>query len=261
MAAPSLVPAPTLTPPRYGLLAAADIISDPQRWITGITHPSTARPHLAATTDLDCTPVEDPADLPDGPEWLTDDAVRVSTGLLCKLPGTTVDEMEAHARAQLTAGEGLAVEKQVWAQIMADTPATPAGSIPVSILAGIGAVEAWLYANYGGTGVLHVPRAAIPYLVKHDQVSERSGRLVTALGTAVAAGAYPATGPADAAADEGAAWMAVTAAVQVRRSDVNVRSGFDPKTNGVVAIADRYYLAGWEHLAATVQLRLEEVTP
>jgi hypothetical protein len=29
----------------------------------------------------------------------------------------------------------------------------------------------------------------------------------------------------------------------------------------VVAIADRYYLAGWEHLAATVQLRLEEVTP
>ncbi|QRY62749.1 hypothetical protein JVX90_00280 [Gordonia sp. PDNC005] len=253
-----LVSTPTLTPPRYGLLSVADIIPDSGRWINGVEYYRNPPADAATADDVDCDDV--PAtDLGDDVPRASDKALRVHSGFTVKHPGLTPDEIHAYARGRLANSEGPAVERKIWPKILTGA-ATPAGAAAVSLLAGIGALEGWLYDTYGGTGVIHVPRSAVPYLKDAKQLVETSGRLTTILGTRVAAGAYPGTDSAGAAPAAGATWIAATPAVQIRRSDTRVRTVdgyFDHRTNNATGIADRLYIVGWENLSAAVQITLE----
>lgn len=262
VAPPTLVQTPTLVPPRAGLLSVAELVPTAgNHWLNGVEYATNGA--AAVADDISCDPII-PADLPEGVPFVTDEPMRVHGGFTCKHPGLTKDEVNQQARDRFTAGEGPAVELGIWSRIQDD--ATSLGAAPVSIPTGLGDLEEWLYESYGGTGVLHVPRAAIPHLAAADQIVNTNGTLTTVLGTKISAGAYPGTGPADAAPAAGAVWVAATAAVQVRRSEIKVRtepgaSYFDFTDNSVVGLAERIYVVSWEHLAATAQLQLETVAP
>lgn len=201
--APLLIDAPSIpAAPRFGLLSAAQIVDGPDpHWVDGIEYPTTPRPH-AVTDDVECDQ-PDLTDLISGVDWVTDAPLRVWSGLTSKIAAWTEDEIISRARDMLTAGEGTALERSLW-PLIADPATLPAGDDPVSLLAGIGAVEAWLWESYGGVGVVHVPRTAVPYLARAHQVREVNGQLRTPLGTVVSAGAYPGRGPDDEAPAAGA---------------------------------------------------------
>ena len=266
--APQLVPTPVLVPPRFGLLSVADIVADPNpHWQNGVEYVAPAIPGVTveaidpATDSTDLAPVKDGFPLVEGFPF------RVRSMFKAKHPGLTDAEIHDRARAALAAGESQAVEKFLWSGVEspfmdATSTATPSGSAGVSVLAGVGALERWLWDNYGGTGVLHVAREAVPYLVKSEQVDERNGRLVTPLGTVVSAGSYPNTGPTGTAAAAGSSWVVATGAVEARRSEVrtpgaNGSAYFDPKTNDVFGLASRTYVVTWGGVQAAVLLTLE----
>lgn len=261
--APLLVNPPTLTPPRFGLLSVATLVDDPDlHWANGIEYSTSPDPSASAeAVEVKCEPGE-AADLDDEPlATVVDGALRVHTGAECKLPGTTREEVAAYVRGALAGGEGPALERAIWhdaeTPIMSADTALPAGDEAVSLYTGLGALEAWLYETYGGTGVLHVARAAIPFLQKAHQIKVDGGKLHTVLGTPVSAGAYPGSGPDKAAPDEGELWIAATAAVQYRRGPVTTRDTFNHRTNAVTVIAERLYLPSWEHLAGATLITLE----
>ena len=145
---------------------------------------------------------------------------------------------------------------------MGDTATTNLGATAVPQLEGLGDLEDWLYQSYAGLGVLHVARGALPALMESRHLTESGGQITTAFGTKVSAGAYPVSGPADVAPAAGAVWVAATAAVTYRRTEIRVRTDngnayFDYSDNSVYGLADRIYVIGWEHTAAAAQLTLE----
>lgn len=266
--APLLIPAPALTPPRFGLLSVADIVADPNaHWQNGVEYVAPPTPGVTVEKILPTpapgvlAPVTDPFLLVEGYPF------RVLSTFKAKHPGLTAEEIHDRARQALAVGESNAVEAFLWAGAessfmdAADT-ATPAGTTAVSILSGLGSLERWLWDTYGGTGVLHVARELVPVLARLEQVEERNGRLVTPLGTVVAAGSYPGTGPDGSAPAAGSAWVAATGAVEARRSEVrmpgaNGSAYFDPHTNDVVGVATRSYVVTWGGIQAAALLTLE----
>lgn len=266
--APLLIPSPALVPPRFGLLSVADIVADPnQHWQNGVEYVAPPSPGVTveavdpSTTPATLAPAKDEFPLVEGVPF------RVLASFKAKHPGLTDAEIHDRARAMLAAGESQAVEAYLWSGVEspfmdATETATPAGTAGVSVLSGVGALERWLWDNYGGTGVLHVAREAVPHLVKAEQITERNGRLVTPLGTAVSAGSYPDTGPDGAAAAAGSSWVVATGAVEARRSEVRVPGSngsayFDPKTNDVLGLAARQYVVTWGGVQAAALLTLE----
>ncbi|MFT4297501.1 MAG: hypothetical protein QM582_19030, partial [Micropruina sp.] len=224
--APLLTDAPAVTPSRHGLLSVAQIPGTPDlHWVDGVEYPISPRP-TAVTDTIDCAPTA-LADLVDDIPWITDSPLRVWTGVEVKQVGWDEGEVDQHARGMLTAGEGPALERALWPRIVGGTTSLPAGTAATTIYTGIGELEAWLYEAYAGTGVLHVPRWAVPHLVKAQQVDETSGRLHTPLGTLIAAGAYSGRSPADAAPAAGATWVAATPAVQLRRTPIRTQTSFN----------------------------------
>ncbi|WP_353107827.1 hypothetical protein [Gordonia sp. (in: high G+C Gram-positive bacteria)] len=265
VAAPLLVSPPALTPPRFGLLSVATIINQLDlHWKNGTEHVPNPVPS-GATSGIDCAPAalsidDDPMDI------VTDLPMRVWADFSAKHPGLTADEIHERARLALSVSEGNLVEAAVWStadtKIMGADTATPAGTSAVSLTAGLASMERWLYDSYGGTGVLHVAREVVPFLAQRQLVTEKNGRLLTTLGTPVAAGAYPGSGPTGTAAAAGTSWIAATGAVHVTRSEVRVpgENGpayFDHRTNTVIGHAERVYVVGWENLQAASLITLE----
>lgn len=253
---PLLVTSPTVTAPRFGLLSVATLIDDPDpHWIGGVEYDSAAAPAAVADPVDPCTTPE--ANEPiDGIPTVLDGAFRLWSGVTCKLPGRTEEEFAARAAAQLTAGESSALELAIWSQgehplVGAETD-FPAGQVVQSPAAALGALEAWLWESYAGTGVIHVPRQAVPLLASLDLISVDSGRLRTVLGTAVSAGSYPGTGVGGAVPADGQLWLAATPAVSYRRSTIRTVSTFDPTTNVEQVFASRFYLPMWEGMSAAV---------
>ncbi|WP_298444668.1 hypothetical protein [Gordonia sp. (in: high G+C Gram-positive bacteria)] len=254
--APLLVEAPPTVPPRFGLLSVAQIPDTPDlHWADGVEYPTSPRP-TAVTDDIDCDP-DDLADLIGDIPWVSDDPVRVWTGVQVKRVGWDEGEVDQHVRGMLTAGEGPALERGLWPRLAGASTTLPAGDDPLSILSGVGALESWLWESYGGVGVLHVPRSAVGHLVRAEQVREVNGRLQTPLGTLVSAGAYPGRSPADDPAAEGAVWVAATPAVQLRRTPIRVQSSFGHRDNTQMVVADRVYVPSWENLSAAAHIQLE----
>ena len=255
-----LIDTPEITPARYGLASVSTLVNDPSlRWTGGVEWIPNPTPG-ATVTQVDVCDVADLIADHTDLDTLTGVPLHVTAAFETASVGLSADEIHNRARLALALSEQPAVEAAVWPLIV-DDATTPAGATAVSLLAGVGALERWLWESYGGLGVLHVARQIVPHLVAVDWVKLDGDRLVTKLGTLVSAGAYPVTGPDKAAAGVGNAWIAATGAVNLRMSEVRVpgengSAWFAPLTNDALGVAERTILATWER-AAAVKVTLE----
>jgi hypothetical protein len=119
----------------------------------------------------------------------------------------------------------------------------------VDVAVGLGELEHELDQCYGGEGVIHIPRFALPTFTASLLVQEVDGRLRTMSGNlVVVSGDYPGTSPAGAAPAAGTSWIYATGPVFAYRGDVfatQVRDSFDRAENTVQMIAERTYVIGY----------------
>lgn len=265
---PLLVPAPTQIPARFGLQSAADLITTTdQRFLNGIEWETAP-----------CGPAHlDPAVCGDDPTVRDFDAgigvdaanpITVYAGFRCSTMGLTEDQITARASTALATGEWITVEKAVWEstylrlmravdeedQQDGDPINTPVlAEDPVSITRGLGLLEAYLGASYGGIGVVHAPRQVAAHAATAQLLGTEPGRLVTPLGNRWAFGAgYPNTGPDGTPAEAGTAWLVVTGAANYRRTQIiarrstSTREVVDPTSNTMQLTAQRSYVVAWD---------------
>jgi hypothetical protein len=159
--------------------------------------------------------------------------------------GASQDVAQADAQAVLTAGEEWAVEKALWAALLAASPpvAAPAGTkYQFPLMAGLANVEGWLSTNYHGTGVIHMNRGTAAGL--GNLLVRQGQQLQTITGTPVAAGGGYDSTFADSAA--GSPVMYATGAVAIRRSTISNLTAVDRQVNDVLSLAERTYVVGWD---------------
>lgn len=276
---PLLVPAPTVQPYSHGLFSVAQMPVDVDpHWRCGIQW----EPYACAPARLQ--PVEECEEEP--PPWESDDGVPlveaspfvVYGSYHCRLPGRSLPaDIEDRARQALLLGEQRAVEEALWTGSAGNTPhlaspdavvlnpvPNPGAADALSPVAAIAALESYLGANYGGVGVIHIPRGAAAVLARHHQFcGDCAPPLRTVLGTAVAAGGgyVVNTGPDGSPAPPGTAWAYATGPVAIRRSEIfmlpdSLAGAFNRTTNEVEVIAAREYVIGWDCVLAAVLINV-----
>ncbi|MDI9914365.1 hypothetical protein [Rhodococcus sp. IEGM 1379] len=258
--APALyVAAPTLTPSRFGLVTAADlVVPEDRHFVNGVQFESNPS-GPAKLTAAECLESPGPdRTVPDGIEVVEADPIIVYNGFTCRAVGVDESEMLDRARKALTGGEWAAVEKAL-PLMTADTDIFTTTAVP--LVKGIGLLEDHLTEQYGGVGVIHAPRHVAMFAAERRQIDVESGRKVTTLGTRWSFGNYPNTDADGDAAAVDTAWLVATGAVQVRRSEVKQRpvtlaDALDRRTNEVFAIAERTYVVSWETVQAAVLVNL-----
>jgi hypothetical protein len=130
----------------------------------------------------------------------------------------------------------------------------------VDVVEALGLLEGQLAACYGGVGVIHVPRMAIPHLAWGMQVIQSNTQLHTPNGNILAAYSSNNTeGPSGAAPAAGQTWIYGTGMPMIRRSApfvTQLRESLDRSENSMVMLAERTYDIGWDccHFAAQVSL-------
>lgn len=199
----------------------------------------------------------------------------------CSPMGRPLTEALVRASAQLTMHEDHGLEQTIWDGSLGNTPTimaattnnitpgssgvgsedgtatTPAGAINL--------LEQFADENYGGLGLLHIPRAAIPYFVTQRLIEKDDGILKTFLEHPVAAGSgyVVNTGPAGTPAPATESWAALTPLPKLYRS-TEIQSQRDPldtldrSTNDSLAVAQRLYVAQWDDCpVAAVKFNLD----
>jgi hypothetical protein len=174
-------------------------------------------------------------------------------GFSCSPVGYDADLAQARATANLLAGEEARVERAYWSGDLGNDPnLVEAASVvagPLKPAAALGALEDALFSTYAGQGTFHTSRRIAYYLAANDLIENRLGRLVTALGTPVVAGAgYPGTKPT-AGAGTSTNWLYIAPPPLGYRSDIfnsSDRAGdlLDRSKNNLYAVAERTYAIG-----------------
>ena len=256
-----------LTRADYGLLSVAltPDEADPHWVASGIEYWPPVRPELGAT-EIECLDAGEfePREIPEGFPADVADPFQVHAAARCKAVGISLDELRSRALVALGAGEGPFVESRVWtdttpAIMSADTETVVATA--TSLDRAIGELEAWLYREYASLGVIHLPRQLGAVADHLDLVSKDGNVLRTRLGTPIAFGNYPGTGPADQAPAAGQLWIAATGDVTVYRTapEVLTDSGsawFEPQTNTGTALVTRDYMVTFDDLAGAALVEL-----
>lgn len=151
-------------------------------------------------------------------------------GVECSTFGIGFEEAQTRAMEQLRMGEQQALESFFGTRALAGmalgndlTPGTGA----VHVVSAIGILEDWLAANFGGTGLLHVPvRVAsllsanhlVPFTSDESCPSTLAGNgVVIGAGYSALTGPYTAPQVPGAAAPAGEAWLYITPPVRIRR--------------------------------------------
>lgn len=180
----------------------------------------------------------------------------VYEGVQCR----TVDVGDALKRAErrLTLRESYWVETEFTRQwLRGPDVVTPNGSTALSLCAAVGVLEEFLAANYGGIGVLHVPRSVAACVGTGGVVQQRNGQLRTHLDNVWSFGAgYGNASPTGTPAPAGHAWLYATGPVVARRTEVVSREELEWRRNNTVAIAERTYAVSADCLQAAVLAQL-----
>jgi hypothetical protein len=182
----------------------------------------------------------------------------------CSPVGWTPEQAQTRANEHLMNREEARVEQAFWTSDLGNIPSlqrdagnvqpvpTTLGGGTLDVVAGLGALESFIAAGYGSTGVIHMTRATATALLSRYALVAKGGRLTTMLGTPVAAGAgYPGSGPAGQSAAAGTQWMFVTPAMFGYRSEVFNSSAvrgdlLDRSKNDLYAVAERNYVLGFD---------------
>lgn len=213
---------------------------------------------------LGCCPVRDWPDwCPDGDESPGTPQVKefcspqvehavphtIYAGAKCSTMGWSYDEAVAHVQATIELGEQRAIEEAFWRDTLAmqAEDLTPDAG-PVSIAAGVAALEGCLAESYGGRGTLHVPAGAAALLGCCNILTpSTTGPPQTLAGNCAVIGAgYSAlnTGPGGIPADPGTAWLYISGPVLVRRGPIDVvpttrGASIDIRVNDMRVLAER----------------------
>lgn len=254
------VASPTITPSRYGLATAADLVVESNPKLRNGVEFEANPTGPAKLSRAECAPPNDPPEFDSGIDIAQFDPLVVYRGFTCSPVGLTEDDILDQARRALAGGEWAAVEKALWAgdyeRPLMDTPTDILTTTAVSLVKGVGLLEETLAEEYGGVGIIHAPRHIAGFAAEKNQVDVESGRKVTTLGTRWSFGVYPNTGPDTTAADVDTAWLVATGAMQIRRTDVTYRSIVDVRGGARYAIAERTYVPAWEGPQAAVLVTL-----
>lgn len=190
MANEQVVPAPNGTPYRFGLFSVLDFAVDPdERFnIAGITWQSQGCGGPGVTVNSCIDPDVDPL-TPEPPcSVQAFDPFTVYVYETDSLGSASMADMRETVRQRLLAAEQFGAEMQMSTMMLdAATPiAVTVGSDPASkVAAAVAVVEQELATMTGNTGVIHMSRFAASLV--SDQLTVQGGKLVTKLGTPVAA--------------------------------------------------------------------------
>lgn len=191
-------------------------------------------------------------------------------GVTCPLVGYSLDEFERRVRNAFQLCEQTTVEEIFWSgsegnNSLAGTALEPADcfvpagattAAPLSIVAGVAAIEKYMRSNYCGTPVIHSPVDVAAFAAAQQQVNGAPGRQTTALGSRWAFGGGYAvnTGPDGTPAPDGVAWLYGTGQVNIWRSELwinpdQLQYAFNTRTNDVLMYAERQYIVTAEECA------------
>jgi hypothetical protein len=192
-------------------------------------------------TEFDCSPVGNP------------EATKIASDALNQSSPWQVERAfwTGSAGGQDVVFPHLAADAQVLD--VQDIVLQSAASIPVTgsfdAAEGLGLLEAGLADCYGGAGVIHIPRFALPTFQAWGLLDNRAGVLRTTNGNLVAVGSgYPGTSPAGVAPASGTSWIYATGPVFAYVGDVkvnSVRDSMDRAENTIKMIAERTYVLGY----------------
>jgi hypothetical protein len=271
-----IVSAPTFTPLPYGLWDVAQKPTPPAHWQQGVTWID--RCPVGDTTYDECITVTGTGS-PPAPPAKTDNVVQEFRGataftVFAEFDCSPVGLSDAATVAEdsLLRVEHSQVEAAFWTgtaggqpgivlpHLAADAEVTDVNDIVlqsaatiaitgVDVAEGLGQLEHELDQCYGGQGVIHIPRFALPTFTASLLVQEVDGQLRTMSGNlVVVSGDYPGTSPAGAEPAAGTAWIYATGPVFAYRSDVfatQVPDSFDRAENTVKMLAERTYVIGY----------------
>lgn len=245
------VPSPPVTPARFGLLSVADLVppEDGAHFRHGVEWKANIPGDAVRLAAAECMTDEPARQFDEGLDFPNALPFVLYTGFTCKTVGLDEQSVQAEAEARLTAGEGAAIERTIWA---AATPsltvgATDLGTAP-SITAAVGAVEEHAYRKLAGRAILHAPRA-LGAVAHGAQLTVRQGStLTTGLDNAWAFGDYPQPNR-----------IAVSGPVAVRRSGVEIHpmqwaDGIDLTSNEVFVLAQRTVVVSFDPGGAVITI-------
>ncbi|HEY1319088.1 MAG TPA: hypothetical protein VGF32_02525, partial [Streptosporangiaceae bacterium] len=183
----------------------------------------------------------------------------------CNPVGWPLAEAQARALDHLSDGEEAGAEHALWTGDLGSVPNLAGANMPAGstvVLAGgtamlpgaaLALLEDFNAANYGSLGVIHLTRGAALQAAGLQLLTTSGGRLVTAIGTPVVAGAgYDGSGPEGSPAPgAGESWGYVSPALFGYRGDVfypdSAAGGtFDRAHNVLTTLAERPYLIGFD---------------
>jgi hypothetical protein len=239
------VEAPPVAPHPYGLFSVAPPASPAESgWQLGVTWQSMACYDPFPTYD-DCINggVAESGKVIDGCAGFSlaqFKPVTVYAGV--NRSGSSPEVARTDAQATLALGEEWAVEKAMWAAMVAASAPTTAANTkyPFPLAGALAYVEGWLAVNYHGTGVIHMNRGAAAAL--GDRLVQKGSQLQTITGTPVAAGGGYNTD----AISADTLVLYGTGAVAIRRSTVTDINAVERTINDVLSIAERTYVVGWD---------------
>jgi len=248
-----LVEAPPVVPYSYGLFSVAEprVMADPH-WRFGVQWQSQACFQTGLTTS-DCFDEVDPLEPPEDSCVIKDYApFTVYSYNVDEIPGRTLAEREDDTITRLLAGEQRSAEEFVWDLLTNDSPGNTDLTASSSHYA-LAWLEQELAEAYGGTGVIHMNRAAAMQL--YDFFRVQGGRLFTPMGTPViAGGGYDM----QAGAATGLATIYATGPVLIYRGEVDTRQNAVSKSDNTVSIiAQRDYVVGWDCSVIGVDLTID----
>lgn len=268
-----------VAPPQQGPVSDGN----PNRWENGVQYRSEA---CADATTWAVTCGTDPAreaKVPDlGLPTVLGTPFVAYLGVLCSLPGWTLEEFGRSVRNALEACEQRAIEQTFWTGDMGNDPhlangvfnsvtnpdgvhvLAGSGVTAVSVVDGVSALESWLGDNYCGVGVLHSPTAVAAYAANQYLLNGVNPRLTTPLGHrwAFGAGYSVNTGPDGTPAPAGTAWIYATGQVNIWRSPIwmqpdQLEYAFNTRTNDVELFAERTFVIAKECAVAAVRVTLD----
>lgn len=277
----AVIDAPPARPPRYGLIASAEVVEDlTSRWEGGFTfapegcgNSGRASTPCAGTTDSLDSAAGNPPVVEGEPfvVWAKDE---------CSTFGFNARDYAGRARRQLEATQSFQVAQELWEGTLASADGLPNRALvdsgsdtvttaPTGLQTALACLEQGLaQCGQGRRGMIHLTPQLLTHLVG-AQIGFREGnQVVTALGTLLVADAgYSGSGPGGVPATT-AQWMYATSLIQIRLSAIDLIPGnfteamdraraVDRRTNRVRLYAERLAAYAWDeccHLAAEVDI-------
>lgn len=185
----------------------------------------------------------------------------------CSPIGRPAGEAFEIARRRLLAWEGRQVERTLWTGISSNGTVNPSfafgndecGITPVDVNpsgavdppTALSLLESVLGDEVSCGGIIHIPASVVPFLRAHKLIDKEGNELYTPTGNRYVVGhGYPGSGPANAAASTGTAWIFATGPILVARSNVNmvpesVAEGINRNINNITVRAQRSYAVGF----------------